>query len=160
MDSLINEHEGSRSNAIPIRSRQSGGILYNAVCEILAILSQRGPRTYSSNTKLQVWTKRYGVTADLFNFEESSQRIADSLSQRVKVFLGATARILRADLSSRYRNMRWTLNHSLVLKNDKRVDDMFRRYEFADAHSDDLKRTSSTQRCSISRPRPSQRSAT
>jgi hypothetical protein len=115
-----------------------GRILYKTVCAILPILSQQVQHIYSFRTKQQTWTKRYGVTANLFNFEESTRCIADRLAQQVKFSLPSAARVMKADLSARYRTMQRTLKHWLALKSDSRVNDLLRHYEFADVHAEDL----------------------
>jgi hypothetical protein len=117
-----------------------GRILYKTVCEILPTLAQKSQLSYSSNTKEQTWTKRYGVTADLFNFPEAVQRISGGLCQQVSIDLPRATRTITADLSSRYKRMRRTLHRWLALKKDKDLDNMLRHYEFADVHREDLER--------------------
>lgn len=117
-----------------------GRILYKTVCEILPILARRGHISYSSNTKEQAWTKRYGVTAELFKFPEALQQISDYLGQRIKITPSSAARTIRADLFVRYKRMRRTMIHWLGLKKDKALNNMLKHYEFADAHSEELQR--------------------
>jgi hypothetical protein len=117
-----------------------GRILYKTVCEILPILAKRGQVSYSSNTKEQAWTKRYGVTAELFKFPEALQHISDYLGQRIKITPYSAARSIRADLFVRYKRMRRTMDHSLGLKKDKALNDMLKHYEFADVHSEELEK--------------------
>jgi hypothetical protein len=117
-----------------------GRILYKTICEILPILAQVGQLSYSSNTKEQAWTKRYGVAAELFKFPQALQHISDYLGQRIKVTLPGAARTIRANLISRYKRMRRTVDHWLGLKKDKALNDMLKHYEFADVRSEDLEK--------------------
>lgn len=117
-----------------------GRILYKTVCEILPILAQEGQLSYSSNTKEQAWTKRYGVAAELFKFPQAVQHISDYLGQRIKITPSSAARTVRADLFVRYKRMRRTMVHWLGLKKDKILNDMLKHYEFADVHSEELEK--------------------
>jgi len=115
-----------------------GRILYNTICAILPALFQRGTQTYSSRTFEQSWTKRYGVTASMSNFEDSLKSIAEQLSLQVTIGVARAARAMQSDLSARYRAMQRTLRHWLALKNDKLLDEMLKLYEFADVHEVEL----------------------
>lgn len=115
-----------------------GRILYNTMCAILPELFHRGTQTYSSKTSEQSWTKRYGVTASMFNFEDSIKKIATQLSQEVPISVASESRAMRSDLSGRCRLMHRTLRHCLALKSDKRLD------EIANHLTNGLKRTFGT----------------
>lgn len=114
-----------------------GRILYKTICAILPALFQRGTQTYSSTFE-QSWTKRYGVTASMSNFEDSLKSIAALLSQQVPISIARAARAMRSDLSARNRSMHRTLRHWLALKSDKRLDEMLKHYEFADVQEVEL----------------------
>jgi hypothetical protein len=122
----------------PVTISVVGRILYNTTCAIFPALFQRGTQTYSSRTFEQSWTKRYGVTASMANFEDSLKSIAAQLSQQVPISVARAARAMRSDLSARYRSMQRTLRHWLALKSDKRLDEMLKHYEFADVQQVEL----------------------
>jgi hypothetical protein len=115
-----------------------GRILYKTICELLPILSWRGHYSCSSRTKEKVWMKRYGVTAAFPDYQEALQSISRGLTQRLKINLSSAARILRMDLLTRYRRVRWTLDNWFSFKRDKDLDVMLKHYEFGDVHSAEL----------------------
>ena len=115
-----------------------GRILFKTVCGILPNFLKHGDRSYSSRMSQQTWIRKYGVTPSYSNFDEVLETVAEHLANRIELTIRGAAKIMKSDLSARFRRMQRTLKRWLSLKTDRQINEMLRRYEFADVYKDDL----------------------